>query len=124
MKNGTPSTDSSCIGEALTAKRPETPPCGTTGPHGERRKGIDALGPYGSSLMPAMTTPTAAMIANRRRFTPRESFKTRNVGLGGDPFRDRVADHGDGRFGLPFVETGFAKQLGGSVGVEGSGHRS
>ena len=34
---------------------------------------------------------------------------------------DRIAGYGDGRFGPLSVETGFAKQLGGSVSVEGGG---
>ena len=71
-----------------------------------------------------MTTATAAndRQQNAIHATLNKSFKTHNLSLNGGTFRDRIADHGDGRFGLPFVETGFTKQLGGSLGVEGGGH--
>ena len=56
-------------------------------------------------------------------------FGTGEIGLGGAAFRDRIAHHGHGRFGLGFVEPGFPERLGGGAGVGrservegGSGH--
>ena len=65
---------------------------------------------YGSSLTAAMTTERGSRCARGLSALAATPSVT-----------DRIADYGDGRFGSLSVETGFAKQLGGSVGVEGGG---
>ena len=52
-----------------------------------------------------------------------QGLQAGDVGLGGDAFRDGIADDDDGRFGLAFVEAGVPQPLGGGIGVEGGdGH--
>ena len=88
---------------------------------GEGRRRASA---YGSSLTADHAGGRNDRQQNAIHAALSESFKTRNVSFSGGAFRGRIADYGDGRFGLPFVEAGFARQLGGCVGVESGGHKS